>query len=378
MRIGFDASKALAPRDGIGRYARELIRALIELDAGVELELFGLPEGVADEAREQLWGLPCHSGWQIEPGTLDVFHSTAWHLPPGYGSALASLRGDDGSIVFTCHDLTFLTHPECHTLDNKVHCLSGLLRANLAGAHFLAVSQATADALHEQVGIGGDRVDVIHHGLSSDLEPLPRRQARQRLRERFAVEGAPVLAVGTLEPRKNLERLLDAYAGLDGALRQAHPLVIAAGGGWKNDALLARCDEIGTAHRLDPNGDRDLSLLYSAAAVFAYPSLAEGFGLPVIEAMACGAPVITSNVSSLPEVAGDAAWLVDPLDTGDLRDALEELLANPDHRKRLRALGRRRAATFTWAETARRTLDLYRRLVRSPGGGQAAGAAEAP
>ncbi len=357
MRIGFDASKALAPRDGIGRYARELLRALAELDAGVELELFGLPAAAGEaEASEELSGLPSHSGWRILPGTIDLFHSTAWNVPPGFR----------GPTVFTCHDLTFLSHPQCHTLDNKVHCLTGLLRANLAGAHFLAVSQATADSLGQQLGIGAERVDVIHHGLPSDLRPLPRRQARRRLHERWQIDGAPVLAVGTLEPRKNLGRLLDAYAGLDDELRRAHPLVIAGGGGWKNDALLARCAEISnsgsTVHRLDPEGDDDLSLLYSAAAVFAYPSLAEGFGLPVIEAMACGTPVITSNASSLPEVAGDAAWLIDPLDTSDLRGALEELLLNPDHRKRLRARGRKRAATFTWAETARRTLDLYRRL----------------
>ncbi len=362
MRIGFDASKALNPRDGIGRYARELLRALLELDAGVELELFGLPDAAGEAAaREQLWGLPATSGWRTLPGTIDVFHSTAWSVPPGFG----------GPLVFTCHDLTFLTLPACHTLDNKVHCLTGLLRANLAGAHFLAVSRATAASLDQQVGIGAERVDVIHHGISLDIQPLARREARRRLRERWQIEGAPVLAVGTLEPRKNLVRLIDAYAGLDEELRQAHPLIIAGAGGWKNETLLARCAEIGndrlrasgaTVHRLDPEGDEDLALLYSAAAVFAYPSLAEGFGLPVVEAMACGAPVITSNTSSLPEVAGDAAWLIDPLDTGDIRDALEELLGNPDHRRRLRALGRKRAASFSWAETARRTLDLYRRL----------------
>ncbi len=356
MRIGFDASKALAPRDGIGRYARELLRALVELDAGVELELFGLAAVGEAEAREQL-GLPSarlgvHRGW-LMPDQIDVFHSTAWHVPPGCAAP----------IVFTCHDLTFLTHPACHTLDNKVHCLSGLLRANLAGAHFLAVSQATADSLDQQLGIGADRVEVIHHAPSPNLRPLPRKQARRHLHERFGIDGAPVLAVATLEPRKNLVRLIDAYADLDADLRQAHPLVIAGGGGWKNEDLIARCAEIGTAHRLDPEGDDDLSLLYSAAAVFAYPSLAEGFGLPVVEAMACGAPVITSNLSSLPEVAGDAAWLIDPHDTADIREALDELLASPEHRRRLRALGRKRAASFSWAETARRTLALYRRLI---------------
>ncbi len=360
MRIGFDASKALQPKDGIGRYARELLRALGGAGADVELELFGLPPEVDEtEARRQLWGLSCglHPGWQIEPGSIDLFHSTAWNVPAGF----------DAPLLFTCHDLTFLTHPECHTLDNKVHCLTGLLSANLAGAHFLAVSQATADELRRQLGIDAERVEVIHHAPSPDLQPLSREKARRLLGERFAVHGAPVLAVGTLEPRKNLGRLLDAYAGLDEDLRSAHPLILAASGGWKNAELLARCAEIETAHRVEPNGDDDLALLYSAAAVFAYPSLAEGFGLPVVEAMACGAPVITSNVSSLPEVAGDAARLVDPLDAGDLRRALDELLRDPDERQRLRDLGRTRAASFSWTETARRTTGLYRRLIEEAG-----------
>ena len=359
MRIGFDASKALNPRDGIGRYARELLRALTNLDADVKIELYGLPPTVDEAAaRDQLWGLPLnlHSDWLIEPDTIDIFHSTAWNVPSSF----------DGPLLFTCHDLTFLTHPRCHTLDNKVYCLTGLLRANLAGAHFLAVSQATADSLDQQLGIEVGRIDVIHHAPSPDIRPVARAEARRRLRERFHVDGAPVLAVGTLEPRKNLMRLIDAYSDLGDDLRQAHPLVIAGGGGWKNEELLARLAEDGhdrtSLHRLDPEGDADLSLLYSAAAVFAYPSLAEGFGLPVIEAMACDTPVITSNVSSLPEVAGDAARLIDPQDTGDIRRALDDLLRSRDERERLRALGRERAASFSWATTAGQTVDLYRRL----------------
>ncbi len=355
MRIGFDATKALDPRDGIGRYSRELLRALAKLDGTIKIDLFGLPPAIDETAaREQLGGAiaGCRQDWRIDADAIDVFHSTAWNVPPGIGVPL----------VFTCHDLTFLTHPACHTIDNKVHCLTGLLRANLAYGHFIAVSQATAGELSRQLGIGTGRVEIIHHAPSPDLEPLPRDQARRRLQERFGIHGAPVLAVGTLEPRKNLVRLIDAYSGLDEELRRDHPLLIAGGGGWKNEQLLARCDDLETVHRLEVAGDGDLSLLYSAAAVFAYPSLAEGFGLPVIEAMACGAPVVTSNLSSLPEVAGDAALLVDPQDTGDIRRAIDDLLRDPDRRQRLRALGRRRAASFSWAETARRTLDLYHRL----------------
>ncbi len=360
MRIGFDAAKALAARDGIGRYVRELLRALAELDAGLELELYGLPPGTGEaEARDKLWGLPLgvHADWRVDPDSIDLFHSTALNVPPAWG----------GPLVCTCHDLTFLTHPACHTLENKVYCLTGLLRANLAGARFLAVSRATAKSMGEHLSVAAGRIEVIHHAPPPELTPIPRSQARRRLRERFGVDGAPVLAVGTLEPRKNLARLIDAYAGLDDDLKPAHPLVIAGGGGWKNEELLARCAEDDSVHLLNPEGDGELALLYSAAAVFAYPSLAEGFGLPVIEAMACGAPVVTSNTSSLPEVAGDAAWLIDPLDVADLREALEELLGNPDHRRRLRTLGRRRAASFSWAETARRTFDLYRRTLAEAG-----------
>ncbi|MCP3963838.1 MAG: glycosyltransferase family 4 protein [bacterium] len=357
MRIGFDVSKALAPRDGIGRYARELLRALTEI--GASLELYGLPAEVGEAvARQQLGDVPhgLHWGWAIEPRAVDVFHSLAWTVPHAYR----------GPLVYTCHDLTFLTHPGCHLLDNKIHCLSGVLRANLAGAVFHAPSRATADELRRQLGISDEQTHVIPHAPARDLRQVG-EAAAARVLERFGIGGAPVLAVGTLEPRKNLARLIDAYAGLDESLRQSHPLVLATGGGWKHQTILDRCTDIETAHVLSPRDDGELAALYSAAAVFAYPSLAEGFGLPVLEAMACGAPVVTSNRSSMPEVAGDAARLVDPDDTAQIRQALDDLLRRPDERNRLAALGRERAASFSWIETARQTLDLYLRVAAGSG-----------
>ncbi len=370
MRIGIDAGKALKARDGIGRHSRELLRALVALDAGIELELFGLPPGSGRaEVRDQLWGsgrpydgspvagrepaFAIRSGWQVEPDSVDLFHATAWKIPPGFA----------GPLVFTCYDLTFLTHPGCHILDNKVLCLTGVLRANLAGAGFIAISEATASGLRRHFGIEESRISVIYPAQASHLRPIAKREAGCRLRERFGVDGAPVLSVGTLEPRKNLERLLAAYAGLDENLRRRHPLLVTGGGGWKNDRILSLVGELETAHLLGPVDDTDLAVLYSAAAVFAYPSLAEGFGLPVLEAMACGAPVVTSNLSSLPEVAGDAARLVDPYDVEAIRFGLDHLLRDPDECKRLSALGSDRAASFSWQTTARRTVDLYRGLV---------------
>ena len=353
MRIGLDVGKALDSRDGIGRYCRELLAALVAVAPGEELVLFGLPaDRPAEELRRRLGDLPpsCRVAADGHGDPLDVFHATSWSMPPGFS----------GPVVFTCHDLTFLTHPASHTLSNKIHCLTGVLQAHLAAADFIAVSRATADELQRHFGTATDRVHVVHSAASSDFQPVAAAQARRHLQDRFGVDGEPVLALGTLEPRKNLERLLDAYLGLSDDLRQAHPLVIAGGGGWKNAALLARCRAHGGVHLLGPVGDDDLAPLYSAAAVFAYPSLAEGFGLPVVEAMACGAPVLTSDRSALPEVAGEAARLVDPYDAASIRQALDELLRDPRERRRRSRLGLARAAEFSWHRTARQSLDLYR------------------
>ncbi len=357
MRIGFDVSKALAP-DGIGTCTRQLLRALLELGGGDEIVLTGLLGPVDEPAlRDLLADAP--GGWRLlsppATGDVDVLHSLTWSCPPGYR----------GPLVFTCHDLTFLTHPELHTLDNKLHCATGTLRAVLADATFVAVSRWTAGELQRCFGVPEERIRVVHHAAGPRFRPVDPDEARQRIRESFGVEGPFVLAVGTLEPRKNFERLLTAYGELPEALRRAHPLLLAGGGGWKNAALTARLAQpelAATVRRLGRVSEDDLIDLYSAAAVFAYPSLAEGFGLPVLEAMACGAPVLTSQGSALPEVTGDAARLVDPTDTGALGAALHELLESPEERQRLRRLGLARAATFSWRRAATETRDLYRSL----------------
>ncbi len=366
MRIGLDVSKALTPRDGIGRYTRELLQALLDLEQTSApehvLELYGFTaDDNFDRIRDELSLSPrhrMHRGWPQPDHQLDVFHATTWTVPPHPLGADNSAR-----LLFTCYDLTFLSHPEHHTLDNKIHCLTGLLRANLRDAAFVAISQSTSHALQHHLGIAPERIQLIYPAASPAIAPLPRDEARHRLRQQFGIEDPPIVTVGTLEPRKNLSRLLDAYGGLDASLRMAHPLLVVGGGGWKNQAILERCRELATVHLLGQLEDEELSVLYSAAEVFAYPSLAEGFGLPVVEAMRCGAPVLTSNVSSLPEIAGDAALLIDPTNTVALREGLRELLENDDRRQRLRDLGPACAATFSWAETARQTLDLYRRLI---------------
>ncbi len=363
MRIGLDVSKVLMPRDGIGRYSFQLLEALTEIVGDDELwlyDLYGDRDRPVDEGRlrEALGGWPaCLRLRDGRPDSdpLDVLHSTTWVHP-----AVAGVP-----VLFTCYDLTFLTHPACHTLANKIHCTTGILRAQLLGADFLAISKATAAELRSRLGIAGERIHVVYPAPAPRLRRLPRDEAARRVAERFGVAGRYALTVGTLEPRKNLRRLLDAWARLPAALRRERSLLVAGGRGWGSETVagvIARRPELAAVRLLGEVSDGDLAALYSAAEVFAYPSLAEGFGLPVVEAMACGAPVLTSDRSATAEVAAGAALLVDPEDMLAISRGLADLLGDPAERDRLGRLGAERAAELSWRRAARETLELYRRL----------------
>jgi alpha-1,3-rhamnosyl/mannosyltransferase len=171
-----------------------------------------------------------------------------------------------------------------------------------------------------------------------------------------------VLAVGTLEPRKNLPRLVEAYTRLPRELQAGHPLVVVGALGWETGETLAALRSLGERSRsLGYVSDADLAELYSRCAVFCYPSLGEGFGLPVLEAMAHGAAVLTSNLSSLPEVGGEAVEYADPFSVAEIAGALERLLRSPDRREELGARARERALAFTWKRTAELTLSALER-----------------
>lgn len=360
LRIGLDATKALPPRDGVGNYSAGLIAALMDLAGDHELWLYGLPRpaeqehfrnAFANSSRVRLCTAQEPSGDEV-----DLYHSLSFSFPTRYS----------GPVLFTCYDLTILTHADFHTVENKVICMLGLLRAVLAKkAHFLAISKASARDLQEQLGVDPRRVTQIYAGVSDLFRRLPAAEVAERLEHRFGLTSPFVLSVGTQEPRKNLLRLVQAYAALPEALRQRFPLVICGGDGWKNDttdSFLNSRPELAGVLRVGHVSDEDLVSLYNAATVFAFPSLAEGFGLPVAEAMACGAPILTSNLSALPEVAGNAAFLVDPFDVDAIRAALTELLERPDERQRLSELSCQQAHRFSWRKTAGQTLELYERL----------------
>lgn len=291
--------------------------------------------------------------------SLDLLHGLAFALPLACACP----------AVVTVHDLSFFRYPEAFRRFNRVY-LSWMTRvATRKAARVIAVSESTRQDVLTYCGVAAERVVVVPNGVAAEFHPAD-PQAAAAFRQRKGLPERYILFLGTLEPRKNLERLLEAYALLvrGHAAGSAPPaLVIAGGRGWFYETIFARAARLGLTERVIFPGfvpADELPWWYRAAELFVYPSLFEGFGLPVLEAMACGVPTITSNVSSLPEVVGDAAVLVAPEDTEALADAMARVLAEPTLAARLREAGLRRAARFSWSRTAAETAAVYRAVLK--------------
>jgi glycosyltransferase involved in cell wall biosynthesis len=260
-------------------------------------------------------------------------------------------------LTATIHDVTAWSMPELHPEANRraEHNFAALARA---ADRLIAVSQCTKDDAVRVLGLPPEKITVIHSGIAEAFFDPP-DTAVESVRERYKLLRPFVLFVGTIEPRKNVDALLDAFAALPPSVRDEHDLVIAGPMGWASPATRERLRSI---RYLGYVPESDLPPLTAAATVFAYPSLYEGFGFPVVQAMAAGTSVLTSNVSSLPEIAGDAAALIDPRSPAELRDTLSRLLNSPGERATLAMKGRDRAEQFRWPDCARRSLEFFRSL----------------
>jgi len=375
--ITLDYTPAIQQHAGIGRYADELARALIALQPDDEWRLFyvdpqnRLPAPPLDRvARTTL--RQSNKRWRLRVllnsysrRAMDsqlcthggLFHATDHLLPP-----LAHTRS-----VFTLHDLTVLKFPAAHTQLNR-RFLSWMLPRFLRAADaVIADSHCTKQDALQLYHLPADRVHVVHLGVDARFKPIAAAAAR-RVQERYQLPERFILAVSTIEPRKNLIVLLEAYQ----ALCQRQPdvqLVIAGKRGWHSEPFFERLRALGLTGKVRLLGfvpDEDLPALYSLAEVFAFPSVYEGFGLPVLEAMACGTPVICSNTSSLPEVAGEAALQIAPADVQAWAEALEQIGSNGALRASLRERGLKQAARFTWENTARQTYAIYQEIHAAP------------
>ncbi|MEM6794000.1 MAG: glycosyltransferase family 1 protein [Acidobacteriota bacterium] len=384
MKIALDIAKA-SSLDGLGTWIRELVWALDRLGTDHEWWLTDLLHEDGEGALEALGTLgenfragACSR--ELPWGEIDAVLAASWTLP-GPRRSDRTPGAPSPPVLFVAYDLTVFSHPDCHTLGNRLHVSEGLLRAKHEGSRFLAISRATGRELERWLEVPRSSIDVITPGLGREYarrvpsgtpdraEETDREELFARLRERHGLPEEArgyVLSVGSLEPRKNLARLLSAHEALGEETRRAFPLVLAGGASWRSEKLERRLADQpeGLVRRLGPVESDELPELYSAATLFAYPSLAEGFGLPPLEAMACGAPVMTSDRSSLPEVVGDAALLVDPTEVEAISGALETLLRDRDERQRRRLLGMRRAAAHSWEKAARLTAQSLERTAQ--------------
>ncbi len=359
MRLGVDAGRALYGRGGVASYTCELIHALAASRRVDEIVLFDLDRGrTARKAFERVLGdLPAHvvtaRMTHSELQRLDLFHAPGFAMPP-----VGAPRH-----VFTLHDLTVLSHPHCHTLANRVRTLTSAAEALARGATLLAVSRATREEAVRLLALPTESVEVVPPMLNPIFRVVGDPENDSRAIARLGVREPYVLAVASLEPRKNFGRLLDAWTSL-GSTTGAHQLVVVAAEGWRQGRVRRRLERMtsdGSVVKIGHVADDVLAALYRRARIFVFPSLAEGFGLPVAEAMACGTPAVTSAVSSLPEVAGHAALLVDPEQADDIADAIARLLANRELRQELRDRGLERARAFSREALVPRMFEVYRR-----------------
>ena len=379
MRIAIDGHPLIGPRFGIGHYTDQLIRAVARADRNarcvvvcprpinpfralptlsfadpnVELLVPGWWGGLIGRVRRRL-GIP--ASLEALVGPVDVFHATNYLLTRPVQRA---------KRVVSIHDLTLILFPEWHPAKRLRHMRAGLRASAEAADRIIAVSRATKDDIVKHLAVDPERVAVVPEGVDSSCRPLPRAEVEAALAPLGLAYGAYLLFLGTIEPRKNIGRLLDAamQAGAD-----VGPLVLAGADGWGNDELRPRIADLTRQGRVRALGYVPETLrppLLGGARAFLYPSLYEGFGLPLLEAMACGTPVVTSDVSSLPEVVGDAALLIDPLDVDGLAGTIRRLWDDEALRSDLRARGLARAREFSWERTARLTLEAYAVAMRS-------------
>src|SRR5262245_7548640 len=361
MRIGIDARLWAEPRSGIGRYTRALTEHLHQLapqehwvlyvDRPPGPELPGVEIRCLPWPQRLLWSL-WHAPRDLRRRPVDVFHGVTGFELPGRGS---------WALVTTVHDLVPLRLP--HLVPSRhrwaVRCLLGgaLRRAQ----RVIAVSETTRGEILARYRLPPARVVVVPEAAPPHFVPPP-APALAAARARYGLTRPYVLFVGFLEPKKNLDALLHAVARVrrTGAWGETELVVVGAPGWGPPPAARAHTLGLdGLVRFVGPAPDADLPALYGGALAFAFPSLWEGFGLPALEAMAAGAPVLASNRGALPEVTGGAALLVEPAPAA-IAEALERLLAEPALRERLRQAGLARAAEFSWARTARETLAVYR------------------
>jgi glycosyltransferase involved in cell wall biosynthesis len=381
MHIAFDGTTLRPGRTGVGYYTEHLLENLAE-HAGTD-DLTVISNRPIDSTRP----LPRHVRTHVSGSWTPRFIWMQSYAP----RALRSIRADvvhftngmlplasSAATVVTIHDMSLTMYPRFHPLRRIVLNRPLVDLAARRADAVITVSDAAKRDIVRLYGIDADRVHVVHEAAAPAFQMVHDTVLLRRVREQYGLAERFILYVGTIEPRKNLPKLIDAFARRRVAGDLVHQLVCVGPYGWLSEDIEQQIDYLGIRDAVRFTGYvafDDLPAIYNLAEMFVFPSVYEGFGLPVVEAMACGTPVITGPVAALAEVAGGAAERVDPLDVESLGDAMVRLAENRDRREALSKAGIERARGFSWQRAALDTLNVYRHAVAHPATARATAAA---
>ena len=379
MRIGLDGLPLLEIKTGVGRYTYELVTALSKLSS--DLEMFFYYGTSWSQHISSTGGGGVLSTWRTVPiglrklfpvvlkdlikpkifkhgyrrNKLDLYHATNYVAPD-----------IDMPLVVTVYDLSFLRYPETHPADRLAWLNKGFPATIRNADQIITISEFSKNEIIELLGVNQRKITIAHPGVDSRFRPLNPDQLAPLLKTRSLKPGGYILSVGTLEPRKNLLTLFKAYELLPDRMKRNWPLVVVGMVGWKERAIVKEMDALIRKGNLIPLGylsDEQLAVVYAGAKLFVYPSLYEGFGIPPLEAMACGIPVVSSNRTSLPEVVGQAGVMVEPEDIQSMAQALESVLADSLKCSKMSRLGLQQASKFTWNACAEKTVGVYQKAL---------------
>lgn len=361
--IGIDASRAVsAAPTGTEGYSYQLLRALLPLLAEESVQLYCREQPPADVfPGAELRVIPFPKLWTHVRLSWEMLrHAPRVLFVPAHVLPLAR----PSRTLVTIHDLGYRFFPEAHPRGQRLYLEASTRWNARAATHILADSAATQRDIVASYGVPAEKITVVYPGYDSTLRRVNDGDILARMRARYGLERAYILYLGRVQPRKNLARLVEAFA----RVLEFHPgltLALAGPTGWLADAVFARVRALGLEERVLFPGyiaAEDKAALLSGALLFAFPSLYEGFGFPVLEAQACGTPVLTANTSSLPEVAGEGALLVDPLDTEVIAVGMLRLLEDTELRSALIARGAANLTRFSWERAAQQTAGILRQL----------------
>ena len=378
LRVAINATALLSPRTGIGNYVFELGKAFLAMPE-VHPRFF-YSKNWSDELRNAPLSNIVSIKSKIRKFVPDAYAIARFLIQRNFNAGVRKEPIDlyhepnylayrfAGPTVTTVHDLSWIRHPETHPKE-RLQAMSRYFPQSLEQSAAIITDCAfVKNEVVEVFGVSPDKIHPVLLGVSSDFSPVSAVDSRAVLEKHGLAFGQYFLCVGTLEPRKNLPTLIDAFLALPSAIQQHFPLALVGMRGWLTSGLEKKMQPLvdkGLIRALGYVEDAHMPALYSGSAAFIFPSLYEGFGLPPLEAMACGAPVIASQSSSIPEVVGGAGVLCDdPLDAQAFADAMQRIVEDETWRKQLSTASLAQASLFSWKKTAQDTLNVYRQVLR--------------